>query len=86
MGQSSRRKPKHLAKKLLAIRQELGASQAEMARLLNLDVAYTVVSSFEHGKREPDLTTLLRYGKLAGVCLDALIDDRLKLTDHCPKK
>jgi transcriptional regulator with XRE-family HTH domain len=79
MGTSNRRKPKHLAKKLLAIRNKLGASQTEMAKLLDLQVAYTVVSSFELAKREPDLVILLRYAKLAGISTDVLIDDRFSI-------
>ncbi len=55
MGQSHRRKPTGLARKLLVIRKRLGVSQTEMARLLNLRVAYTVVSGYERGKSEPDL-------------------------------
>ena len=76
-----RQKPKHLAKKLLAIRNRLGASQTEMAKMLELQTAYTDVSRFERGKREPPLPVLLRYAKVAGVCLDVLADDKLKLTD-----
>lgn len=76
-----RPKPKHLAKKLLAIRRQLGVSQTEMAKLLELRTAYTDVSRFERGVREPPLPVLLRYARLAGVCMDILADDKLKLTD-----
>lgn len=79
MGQTHRRKPKRLAAKLRAIRTKLGVSQPEMAKLLKLEVAYTVVSGYERGKQEPDLIILLRYAKLAGVSTDVLIDDKLKL-------
>jgi transcriptional regulator with XRE-family HTH domain len=79
MGQSRRQKPKRLARKLLAIRKGLGVSQPEMATLLKLKKSYTSVSSFERGKREPDLLILLRYAKLAGVSTDVLIDDELDL-------
>lgn len=81
MGQTRRRKPRHLAKKLLAIRNRLNASQTEMARLLDLQVAYTVVSSFEHGKREPDLLVLLRYARVYGCTMEELVDDKLKLPE-----
>jgi transcriptional regulator with XRE-family HTH domain len=79
MGQTRRRKPKHLSRKLLAIRNELGVSQSEMAKLLELKVAYTIVSGYERGKQEPDLIVLLRYARLAGVSTDVLIDDKLDL-------
>lgn len=76
---NARRKPKHLARKLLAIRERLGVSQTEMARLLELKQTYTVVSSFESGRREPDLIVLLEYARLAGISTDMLIDDKAKL-------
>ena len=79
MGRTMREKPKKLARKFLAIRQDLGASQTEMAKLLNLPGAYTAVSAYELGTREPDLPVLLRYAKLAGVSTDVLIDDKLDL-------
>ena len=76
---NTRRRPKNLARKLLAIRKKLDVSQTEMARLLDLDVAYTAVSGYELGTRQPDLLVLLRYARLAGVSTDVLIDDKLKL-------
>lgn len=76
---SARRKPKKLANKLLAIRRRLGVSQTEMARLLDLKQTYTVVSSYESGRREPDLIILLRYARLARVSVESLIDDKLNL-------
>ena len=79
MGKPPREKPKRLARKLLAIRQRLGVSQTEMARLLDLKQTYTVVSSYENGRREPDLIVLLEYARLAGVSTDVLIDDKMKL-------
>jgi transcriptional regulator with XRE-family HTH domain len=74
-----RRRPKKLARKLLAIRQRLGVSQTEMARLLKLEISYTAVSAYELGTREPDLLTLLQYARVAGISTDVLIDDKLKL-------
>ena len=78
---TTRRRPKNLSRKLLAIRKRLDVSQTEMARLLDLDVAYTAVSGYELGTRQPDLLVLLRYARLAGVSTDVLIDDKLKLPD-----
>ena len=74
-----RRQPKKLARKLLTIRQTLGVSQTEMAKMLKLKISYTAVSAYELGTREPDLLTLLQYARLAGVAVDALIDDKLDL-------
>jgi transcriptional regulator with XRE-family HTH domain len=78
---TTRRRPKYLPRKLLAIRKKLDVSQTEMARLLDLDVAYTAVSGYELGTRQPDLLVLLRYARLAGVSTDVLIDDKLKLPE-----
>ena len=74
-----RQKPKRLARKLLAIRDRLDVSQTEMARLLELKKTYTVVSSYESGRREPDLIILLRYARLARVPMETLADDKLDL-------
>ena len=81
MGNVPREKPKRLARKLLAIRIGLGASQTEMAKLLRLKKTYTVVSSYERGTGEPNLLILLRYARLARVSTDVLIDDKLDLPD-----
>lgn len=74
-----RRKPKKLARKLLVIRQRLGVSQTEMAKVLKLEISYTAVSAYELGTREPDLLTLLQYARVAGVSTDVLIDDKLNV-------
>jgi transcriptional regulator with XRE-family HTH domain len=74
-----RRQPKKLARKLLTIRQRLGVSQTEMAKLLKLEISYTAVSAYELGTREPDLLTLLQYARVAKISTDVLIDDRMKL-------
>jgi transcriptional regulator with XRE-family HTH domain len=81
VGNVPREKPKRLARKLLAIRKGLGASQTEMAKLLRLKKTYTVVSSYERGTGEPNLLILLRYARLARVSTDVLIDDKLDLPD-----
>jgi transcriptional regulator with XRE-family HTH domain len=79
MARLRRKQPRRLARKLLAIRNGLGLSQTEMARRLDLDKAYTVISAYERGTREPDLITLLRYARLAAVTMDVLVDDNLNL-------
>ena len=80
MGNVRRERPKRLGRKLLAVRQRLGVSQTEMANRLKLKT-YTVISSYEHGTREPNLMTLLRYARLIGVSMDVLVDDKLDLPD-----
>ena len=79
MTRLRRRQPRRLARKLLAIRQRLGLSQTEMASRLDLKVAYTAISAYERGTREPDLITLLAYARIASVTVDDLIDDNVKL-------
>ena len=76
MGRKPRPKPALLGAKLLAIRQNLGISQFEMAKRLNFPL-YTRLSEFESGKREPNLLLLLRYAKLAGITVEELIDDAI---------
>ena len=39
-----------------------------------------MVSSYELGTGDPDLLTLLRYARLAGVSVESLIDDKMPLT------
>jgi transcriptional regulator with XRE-family HTH domain len=79
MGRRHRRRPKRLARKLLAIRKSLGMSQTDLAKALDLDIAYTSVSGFERGAREPDLIVLLKYARLAKVPMETLVDDKLNL-------
>jgi transcriptional regulator with XRE-family HTH domain len=81
MGRKHRRRPKRLPRKLLAIRKALGMSQTELAKALELDIAYTSISGFERGAREPDLIVLLRYARLAKVPMETLVDDKLRLPD-----
>lgn len=88
MGRYARKKPKHLAKKLLTIREALGLSQNEMIRRLGLEeeITQSRISGYELGTREPSLPTLLRYARVAGVCLDALVDDEIALPTRMPSK
>lgn len=86
MGRSRRPKPERLGEKLLAVRQGLGLSQTAMCKALELTVDYSAVSQYERGTREPPLPVLLRYARLAGVCVDVLIDDDLDLPAKLPAK
>jgi hypothetical protein len=38
------------------------------------------------GIREPSLMTLLQYARVAGVCVDVLIDDEMNLPARLPSK
>jgi transcriptional regulator with XRE-family HTH domain len=88
MGKRARPKLKHLAKKLLQIRQALGLSQSEMFWRLNVEDFSEVkrISDYETRKSEPPLVVLLRYARVAGVCVDVLIDDEMDLPERLPSK
>jgi transcriptional regulator with XRE-family HTH domain len=81
MGAKPRQRPRRLAAKLRQIRDALGLSQSEIVRRLGAEdmIAFSQISEFETGKREPSLILLLRYARLAGVSTDVLIDDELDL-------
>ena len=84
MARYARSKPQRLTEKLLEIRQGLGLSQNQMLRKLGLadDRFRSAISSYELGGSQPPLPILLQYARLAGVCLDVIVDDEL----HLPKK
>jgi transcriptional regulator with XRE-family HTH domain len=88
MARGPREKPERLAEKLLTIRQSLGLSQTEMLKRLGADdkMVYSRISEFESGKGEPSLPLLLQYARVAGVCVDVLIDDDLDLPAKLPAK
>jgi transcriptional regulator with XRE-family HTH domain len=86
MGSRARPKPERLAEKLLQIRIELDLSQDGMLARLELGESHfrSAVSGYELGTREPPLPILLNYARLAGVCVEVLIDDELDLPDKLP--
>jgi transcriptional regulator with XRE-family HTH domain len=88
MGRRPRRQQKRLAEKLLQIRLALGLSQNEMLRSLGAeeDLYRTNISNYELGEREPPLYIILGYARLAGVCLDVIVDDELDLPAKLPAK
>jgi transcriptional regulator with XRE-family HTH domain len=88
MGRSSRRKPSKLHKKLRKIRTTLHLSQNGMIQRLEVPERLTqfYISGFESGDREPSLTVLLHYARVAGVCVDVLIDDKIDLPTELPAK
>jgi transcriptional regulator with XRE-family HTH domain len=74
-----REKPIHLAAKLKVIRQRLGLSQTEMVQRLKFKGHYGRISEYELGKRQPSISTLLRYARAAGIRLEEIVDDELEL-------
>lgn len=85
MGRGARMRPARLPGKILQIRLALGETQEGLARRLGFpDITREYVSGFERGTREPPLPVLLRIADLAGVYVDALIDDGVNLPDSLP--
>ena len=85
---SPRRKPERLAEKLKQIRLALGLSQDGMLERLDLAEEFfrSRISAYELGNREPPLTVILQYARLAGVSTDVLIDDELDLPAKLPAR
>jgi transcriptional regulator with XRE-family HTH domain len=81
-----RHKPERLGEKLRQIRLSFGLSQSELLKRLDAEnvIAYSQISGYESGNREPSLLMLLRYARLAGVPTEVLIDDELDLPDNLP--
>lgn len=88
MGRSGRRRPVRLGEKLLRIRQALGLSQETIVDQLddNEGLTQTSISGYELGLREPPLTVLLSYSRLANVHLEVLADDELDLPKRLPSR
>jgi transcriptional regulator with XRE-family HTH domain len=89
MGRVSRRGryyPKLLGQKLLGIRTALGLSQNGMLKRLGSPdgLLGTSISGYERGVREPPLLILLEYARIAGVCVDTLLDDEMSLPSKIP--
>lgn len=88
MGRVPRERPRRLAAKLLRIRQALELTQEQMLAALSLDekVFASAISGYELGTREPPLLVLLKYARLAGVIMDALVDDEMDLPIRLPTR
>ncbi len=86
MGRRPRLKPERLAEKLVHIRTALGISQSEMHRQLGLGdmIDAKRISEYELGNNEPPLPVVLGYARVAGVNMEALVDDELALPDRLP--
>jgi transcriptional regulator with XRE-family HTH domain len=86
MGTRHRRpQPHRLADKLRQIRMRLGYTLEEMAQALAKvkesppDKSY--IHRFEAGTREPSLFVLLEYSRIAGVPLEAIVNDEVNLPE-----
>jgi transcriptional regulator with XRE-family HTH domain len=88
MGRAARLRSKRLAVKLRQVRDALGLSQNEMLSRMGLAEKFNRddLSKYERGVREPSLLVILRYARVAGVCLDVLVDDDLDLPANLPAK
>lgn len=89
MGRGARLKrhyPKRIGEKLLRIRMDLELSQNGMLKRLGEPEGLlgTSISGYERGVREPPLLILLKYARIAGICVDILIDDTAELPDKLP--
>ena len=86
MGRYVRPKPARLTEKLIHIRSALGLSQTGMLNVLGMgeNRKRSSISSYERGASEPPLPILLRYARLAGVCMDIIVDDELDLPNRLP--
>jgi transcriptional regulator with XRE-family HTH domain len=89
MGRSSRPRPVQLAAKLRHIRTALGLTQEQM--FIQLGKTKTAlypghISLYEAGQREPPLFVLLCYARIAGIYVDALIDDEVELPERLPTR
>ena len=83
---NERFRPKRLGEKLRDIRLALGLSQTEMVKRLGFEdeIWYTQISGYELGRRDPPLTILLSYARLANIPLEILADDKLDLPAKLP--
>lgn len=86
MGTLPRRTPKRLPEKLREIRLKLGLSQNGVIRRIGLgdELTREEVSSFELGRRQPNLMTLWAYANAANLYVDALILDSVDLPELLP--
>lgn len=87
MGKASRARPKRLAEKLAAIRNNLGLTHEELIAKLDcpdIPLYRASISQYESGKIEPPLPVLLRFARLANIYVDVLIDDEINLPMQIP--
>ncbi|MGB8510397.1 MAG: helix-turn-helix transcriptional regulator [Pyrinomonadaceae bacterium] len=83
---NARPKPARLAEKLRQVRLALGLSQSEIHKRLGVEnlIEFKRISDYELGKNEPTLMILLQYARIAGVHMEALVDDEIELPEKLP--
>src|ERR1041384_284556 len=81
MARVAVKNPRRIGEKLHQIRLMLELSHnGIIARMgLERELKRTSVSNFERKRRVPSLLVLLRYARVAGICLEVLVDDELEL-------
>jgi transcriptional regulator with XRE-family HTH domain len=86
MGMRRRIRPDRIGTKLRQIRDSLGLSQSQIAKRLRLPEEFTrgLISNYENDEREPPLFVLLAYAREAGICLEVIVDDSLKVPAKVP--
>ena len=75
----ARPRPKRLAEKLLQIREALGLSQKDMAKLLGVERSYNIIARYESGRSVPYIEVMLAYARAANVEMNEIVDDDLDL-------
>jgi transcriptional regulator with XRE-family HTH domain len=87
LGRAARKRPKRLHEKVAAIRDRLGLTQKALVESLDLgEIDRSMISKFERGICEPPLPVLLRYARVAGICLEILIDEEADIPAKLPCK
>ena len=84
MGRAHRSRPNRLGEKLRLIRKHFGLTQSALINRLAVkgeSLYPSSISLFEQGGREPSLLVLLAYSKLAGVTINDLVDDKVRMPD-----
>jgi transcriptional regulator with XRE-family HTH domain len=86
MGRRSRRRPERIGAKLRQIRNALGLSQNQMTHHLRLPKEFKrgIISNYENDEREPPLFVLLAYARVAGICLEVIVDDAIDVPTKLP--
>ena len=74
---------RRLGEKLQAIRERAGLTLDQMGEALGRTEQgrRSRVREWETGRRVPDLMTILRYARFAGISTDVLLDDDLNLPE-----
>lgn len=89
MGRNARPRLTLLGGKLRVIRERKGATQLDMYRIIRPydknENNQSIISLYERGLREPNLTEIVRYAKFARISTDMLLDDDLNLSDFVIK-